>query len=463
MRRLGARRRARVASLAVLSAAMLAVASVSGASVRSENTAIPEIGVTYTDLAVSPDCDLNAALGLLKTYDRPGVRAQARRQLAAMRAAGIASIRILVWSLTDPAANDTNNLPSAGGRLSEPYRSNLINFASDVRTAGFKSLVVEYSPQWTNNPIGDWGPNGLAVDRWDPSKLDENWSFIADTRSLFKKYGPAETWFDPESEMAPTDYIDTVLGPRLDDYISEMYRRYVAAFGKDDLIFTVIDKGDPAETVQRLHHLIAALQATGLGMPPRIGVHPDQSAPSDLADLRTADATLTASGLDQPIVVGEMVSEGPDSAATARDIAEFVNTSDRAVPEVYLWFWRSQNEPHECVSAPYRADSYITALTGSPPPSTLTASVHPGSVSFKTSFGQTVTALEEGSYRVVVTDASRRAGFSLTGPGLNRRSGRRFDGRVAWSVLLRPGAYRYGYDGPGVTTRKTLTVLATRG
>jgi hypothetical protein len=230
------------------------MASVSGASVRSQDLVVPEIGVTYTDLAVSPDCDINAALGLLKTYDWPGVRTEAGRQLAAMRAAGIDAIRILVWNLSDPAANDTNNLPSAGGRLIEPYRTNLIHFATDVRTAGFKSLLVEYSPQWTNNPIGDWGPNGLTANRWDPSKLDENWSFIADTRSLFKRYGPPETWFDPESEMAPSDYVDSVLGPQLDNYISEMYRRYVAAFGKNDLIFTVIDKGPLSGTVERLNH-----------------------------------------------------------------------------------------------------------------------------------------------------------------------------------------------------------------
>jgi hypothetical protein len=434
------------------------VALLSVASVRSENLAVPEIGVTYTDLAVSPDCNLNASLGLLKTYHWPGVRTRARRQLAAMRAAGIDSIRILVWNLSDPAANDTNNLPSAGGRLAEPYRTNLIEFATDVRSAGFKSLIVEYSPQWTNNPIGDWGPNGLAVDRWDPSKFDENWSFIADTRSLFKTYGPTETWFDPASEMAPSDYVDSVLGPRLDNYISEMYRRYVAAFGKDDLIFTVIDKGDSTETIQRLHHLIAALQATGLGMPPRIGLHPDQSGPSVLPDLRTADATLTASGLDQPVVIGEMVSEGPYSASTARDIAEFARTSNRAVPEVYLWFWRSQNLPHQCVTPPYRANSYIAALTGSPPSSTLTASVAHGSLSFKTRYGQTVTALESGSYRVALTDASAEGGFSLDGPKVNLRSGRHFEGRITWHVLLRPGIYHYA----GLGARKTFTVLAAQ-
>jgi hypothetical protein len=155
-----------------------------------------------------------------------------------------------------------------------------------------------------------------------------------------------------------------------------------------------------------------------------------------------------------------MVSEGPHSAATARDVAEFARTSNRAVPEVYLWFWRSPDEPHQCISPPYRADSYITALTGSPPSSTLTALVRPKLVSFETSFGSSVTALENGRYRVAVTDASAEGGFYLTGRNVSTRSGRHFEGRVTWNVLLRPGTYHYGYDSPSLKSRKTLTVLA---
>jgi len=420
---------------------------------------MPEIGVTFTDIWVPESCDLNVARGVLKTYDRPGSRRQAQRELAAMRAAGIDSIRILVWHLSEPADNDTNNLPSAGGRLPEPYRTNLIHFATDVREAGFTSLIVEYGPQWTNNPVGEWGPNGLVHDRWDPSKFEENWSFIQDTRSLFKTYGPAETWFDPESEMAPTNYIDSVLGPRLDNYISEMYRRYVAAYGKDDLLFTVIDKGSAIATTERLSHLTNALQATGLGMPLRIGVHPDQSSPADLADLRIADEWMQAHGFDQPLVIGEMVAEGPNSAAAAQDIAEFARTAHRAVPEVYLWFWRSDYEPHQCVSPPFRANSYITTLTGSPPSSTLSAFIHGTSLSFKTPSAQTVTALENGAYRVEVTDASTRASFYLDGPRLHKRSGRHFRGHIIWNIKIRAGTYHYGYDTSHKRVRKTLTVL----
>jgi hypothetical protein len=103
-----------------------------------------------------------------------------------MRAAGVDSIRILIWHLSQPSEPDSTNLASAGGRLFEPYRTNLIRFSGDVRSAGFKSMVVEYSPQWTNNPFGEWGPNGPTKDTWDPSKFEENWSFIRDTRALIE-------------------------------------------------------------------------------------------------------------------------------------------------------------------------------------------------------------------------------------------------------------------------------------
>src|SRR5262245_14858204 len=127
---------------------VIAGTSLPSATGQPAAVALPEIGVTYTHASIPDNCDLNGAFGLLKTYDWPGMRKRAQLQLAAMRAAGIDSIRILVWHLSEPAYSDYNNLPSEGGLLVDPYRTNLTRFATDVRKAGFKSLLVEYSPQW---------------------------------------------------------------------------------------------------------------------------------------------------------------------------------------------------------------------------------------------------------------------------------------------------------------------------
>jgi hypothetical protein len=440
----------------IAASAILAGGAVADASPSA--TTLPEIGVTYAFPSISRSCDFHLARGLLKTYDWSGVRRKAQLQLAAMRAAGIDSIRILMWHLSEPSGDDMLNLPSAGGRLVEPYRSNLRQYATDIRDAGFKSMVVEYSPQWTNSPFGEWGQNGLVRDTWDPSKFDENWSFIRDTRSLIKRYGPDETWFDPASEFAPTDYVSYVLGGRIDWYLAEMYRRYVAAFGKDDLVFFVIAKGLALYTEEEFRHLVAALNSTGYGLPLRFRAHPTQASPAALQNLRDTDAVMARLGLDQPLLIGELLAEGPNSAGMARDVAEFVKTSSRPVPEMYLWFTQSGSEPVNCLSAPYRGDSYISAFTGSSTPSTLTASVHGHALSFTTPYGQPVKALTTGDYRIEVTDSSIKGNFHLAGPGVNLRTGISSRTTHAWNVELRAGVYRFGSDGtpPG---KKTLTVL----
>ncbi len=77
----------------------------------------------------------------------------------------------------------------------------------------------------------------------------------------------------------------------------------------------------------------------------------------------------------------------------------------------------------------------------------LSASVGPvKTLSLKTPYGDPVTALEARSYRVIVRDASPRANFHLSGPRVNKKTGRRFRGTATWSVKLRPGIYRYWSD-----------------
>jgi plastocyanin len=76
-----------------------------------------------------------------------------------------------------------------------------------------------------------------------------------------------------------------------------------------------------------------------------------------------------------------------------------------------------------------------------PPPARLTASVGPGKrISLRP---KTVTA---GSVTVTVTDRSRVDNFHLTGPGVNRKTGVAFRGRVTWRLTLRSGRYTYRSD-----------------
>jgi hypothetical protein len=149
-----------------LVAAIVQMPAAGGAAVSP-----PLIGVTYTHSNLK-SCDLHGSTGIVAHYNDPGERRLVRTQLAAMRKAGIDSIRFLLWFMTDASNQDWGVVSSAGGKLSEPYRSNLIRFVSDIRAAGFQRLTISFGPQWTNDPIGSYNPDGSITDHWDPAKLD---------------------------------------------------------------------------------------------------------------------------------------------------------------------------------------------------------------------------------------------------------------------------------------------------
>ena len=407
-------------------------------------TSPPLIGVTFTHSDMR-GCDLNGN-GIVLHYDRPGMRRLVRSELAATRAAGIQTIRILMWTMSDITSHDWGVIPSASGTIPEPYRSNLIRYASDVRAAGFLVFTVEFSPVWTNSPVGEFGPHGLDVDRWDPTKFEENWSFIADVHKLVKEYGPDVTHFDFLSEGPASRYMPAFIIDRLQNYIATMWTRYVAAFGKDDVTVNIAAAGDGAAgSSDRIQHLIDALRPTGLGFPTFFGVHPSWTSPAVFNELQGVDDTLRANGLtSQPLVIGESSYENP---AVAADIKRFMDSSSRPIAEVFQ-FWRTTSDG-PCASPPFRADAYITALTGAPaPPPTpsplplipvpsLTASVSAtGKVTLQTASGSSVTALDAGSYTVVVHDRSKRDGFRLSGPNFQMSTGKRFVGRKVWQAEI---------------------------
>jgi plastocyanin len=65
------------------------------------------------------------------------------------------------------------------------------------------------------------------------------------------------------------------------------------------------------------------------------------------------------------------------------------------------------------------------------------------------------TRLPPGSYSLAVTDRSRSRNFHLVGPGVDRRTGKRFTGRVTWQLPLAAGTYRFGSD-PKLRGRLTV-------
>jgi len=354
-------------------------------------------------------------------YDRPDVRETVRQQLAAMRAAGMRAMRLIFYHASQAAPN---LVPSTGGRLAEPYRTNLVHYLQDLRAAGFASMTIAFNPWAANDPIG------YTDVAYDPSLFEENWQFIRDVRPLVKQYGPATTRLDLLAEGA-ADYWQ----PRLLDYATEMWKRYVDEFGNADATISAItNPGTPGGSGSRLQTFIPALRATGRPLPTWFDVHPSWSAAA-LTDLRGVDAYLSSEGLTQPLIIAELAYNNPENAAA---VAAFMRESARPVLEVMEWPLYYKDQPGEilsrCPTAPYRIAAYVRTLTGSQP-FTLRARAALGSASL-ISAGALVTALGSGTYSVIVHDATRRDGFRMSGAGFSRRTTAKFLGTVKWRIRL---------------------------
>jgi hypothetical protein len=165
---------------------------------------------------------------------------------------------------------------------------------------------------------------------------------------------------------------------------------------------------------------------------------------------------LTANGLSQPLVIGESAYDDPGVAAA---IKQFRMESARPILEVMAWPLRAGQQ---CgVSAPYRAEAYIEALTGSAPPRSLRAIVpRKGGLMLRTAYGDPVTALEAARYTITVRDAAATRDFHLVGRGVNRRTGLAFRGTRRWTIELRRGMYRYRSDQPGSKPRSFVVLAA---
>ena len=434
----------------VTSVAFLLVAAGSGRSTTAavkDSSPVPLIGANYTHYA-SPSCSLDLSYGIVTQYDWPGVRAQVRAQLAAMRAAGMQSLRLLLWYMSDAAGQDWGVVSSVGGQLAEPYRSNLIHYLGDVRRAGFAQLTLSFGPNWTNDPLGT---------NYDPAMFDEDWAFVRDVRPMLERYGPASTRVDLMNEGAPPSFLAPAALAQDEGWITRMWSNYVDAFGSTDASFSSVGADGPYDTADRVQNLIDALRASGRPLPTWFDIHPAYDYNLTLSTLQAVDKLLTGDGLSQPLVIGE---EAYNDSGVARAIAQFTATSPRRVLEVMEWPKGAGGECRDIsVSPPYRADAYITALSGSPPSSTLAATVTPNAISFRTPYHQPVTALEAGKYEVVVSDTSLRTGFQLVGAGANTKTGDRFRGTVRWRLNLRPGTYHYRADGSRDNLRQSFVVL----
>jgi hypothetical protein len=317
-----------------------------------------------------------------------------------------------------------------------------VRFLADIHNAGFQRLTILFNPRNESNPAQVWPHND-----YDPTTFDESWQLIQDVRGLVEASGIAERRYDLIGEGAPGDY----LTQQVAGYDTGLYARYVDAFGANDVTIS-------APFWTGMQGLIDAFRASGKPLPSWFDIHPRFGPANALADLQATDATLSANGLSQPLVIGEEKYNDP---AVAAAIAEFIHTSSRPIEEVDEWpLLMGAEQPTDqqpsCPAPPYRIDAYATALTGAPPPTTLTVSLSNTSFSFTTPYGQPVTALEAGTYKIAVTDHSKKRGFAFAG----RSTTRLFHGSTTWTRSLQPGRYRASVTGTNQGSR-WVTVLSS--
>ncbi len=105
----------------------------------------------------------------------------------------------------------------------------------------------------------------------------------------------------------------------------------------------------------------------------------------------------------------------------------------------------------------YVCDAHVSTMHGSfrvgPPPPTvkngkLFANVGPGNkITLGTAAGKRTAKVTGGTYTITVVDKSKTHSFHLSGPGVNKKTGTKFTGKVVWKVTLSTAsAYRYWSD-----------------
>ena len=94
----------------------------------------------------------------------------------------------------------------------------------------------------------------------------------------------------------------------------------------------------------------------------------------------------------------------------------------------------------------YVCDAHSSQMRGYFLAGALTPIAFTGSVGPKKSISLKPKSALPGPAIVTVNDRSKTDNFHLTGPGVNRKTGVKTRGKVAWTVTLRPGVYSYRSD-----------------
>ena len=314
----------------------------------------PLLGANHTHHGNSPRCSLQDS-GIVATYDEPGIRDKVRSQLAAMRRAGVESLRLILWHQPALDGQRWGVVQASAEGLAAPYRTNLMHYLTDVRDAGFARLTVALAPGGRANP-----KNADFL----PSEVDRNWNVIAATRTLLKRYGPPRSAIDLLNEGPPGPREPAAVREATRSYLGEMYRRHAARWGTADVSVSVVASQSGPDVRARLGLLLDAVRQAQAAPPSWFELHLAYDPHLALSILGAADDFLSERGMPQPLVIGKTAYE---SREVAEAIARFRARSNRPILEVLAWpLTRDKPCLDISVAPPYQVEAYRQVLRPDP-------------------------------------------------------------------------------------------------
>lgn len=255
------------------------------------------------DLETKPCGITSRGSWIVDEYDQPGVRDIVRSQLAAMRASGFDSLRIMVFH----RHADPGKFPfgSPDGSISPSAAARLGNFVQDIAAAGFVKLEV--APAFVlENAL--WCRKQQAGDCFDPSRTDENYRFIAGVaRITIASSGTMPLVFDLGNEYAPDPRMPQSAREHAKAYLQTIAGRFIKDFDRSWVISAARPgpKAPPATLTARVELLLADLSEAGI-TPKLLEIHDYANDAADFEEVLDQTETL-AQRIGARFTVGEML------------------------------------------------------------------------------------------------------------------------------------------------------------
>ncbi|WP_433788625.1 hypothetical protein [Actinoplanes sp. CA-252034] len=238
-----------------------------------------------------------------------------RSQLAAMRAAGQARLRVHIIHRHRP---DTGTaMDSTGGNISASNRQNLTDLLRAIDDAGFVEIQVAFMP------IGDNAAYNWSS--WNDDMYQENWNLIANLRPIIAGSG-IHYRIDLCNEAVPTKSQPVLLA-----YTQRLWNDYTNAFDKKDTVgFSAIGYAGRIENIPKVY---------GNNPPYLFDFHFYRRNGVDEGSLfTTAHNMMNQYGYTkQGWTIGEVFNNDPTAASTLR---QAIDSTGRTV--YYLLQWPRQ-------------------------------------------------------------------------------------------------------------------------